>query len=575
MISHQIVTNFWALILTKINIAIFVLLPLAYLNAQNNDELNTDEVNVVKDFNPIIEDANKINLPLQIEEEKPESLEFDYTLPEKLLLLQYPQNNLKPLAIAKEKSKKFLNNYARAGIGTQYTPLAELYFLEGKPEKFSYGALAKYQSAHGQNIKSQDYTDTDLKFFAQTFFKTLQLKSTLKYEQDINFYYGYDVLRKNDALNFEKLAQKTLKQKFNQTEAAISLLNTKKNENKLDYEAHLKYNYLWDKFNLNEQFINVQFQAKRGIHNKHFLTLKVVDDYSVFEDINNDQLKRNIFGAYLKYHYLHGDWNIFAAANPVLDDSKFYLFPDIGLQRSIYEDKVILYNGWRMELQKNSYNSFTQANPWLKQILANELTNSWYEERFMGLKGSVKKFNYNLRFAQNVFRKMPVFVLSQDITSPDSLTLPKFGVLFDRRTNILNFHIELGYRFSSHFEINSVLDFNNYEQDKVEKIYHAPEFNFKFNARYVILEKIILQLDLIVKDGVYANTAGLPFFTNTTENFKKLSATADVNIGGTYIFSERLSYFIQLNNIAAIKYQTYYLYPSYGFNGMLGLTWKF
>jgi hypothetical protein len=525
--------------------------------AQNPDNIGNEQVDVVKSFNPLIQNANKINFPPEPVEVKEEKVELQYATPDKLLPLSYPQANLKPLAIAKEKQMEYFQSFARLGFGTQWSPLAEVRIVEGKPGKFLFGGHGRYRSAHGSKIKAQDYTNTYASLFADAYMKKSLFRANATYKQDVNFFYGYEVLGLQPDLK-----QKTFKQKFNTADVTLQLLNAKKRASAFDYNGKVNFNYLVDYFKLSEFYMNGDIWMEKSFQDKHHVSLQITEDYSVFKDVGGASLNRNIFTVKAKYHFIYKEWNLFGAVSPVWEAGIFHLFPDIGLQRNIWNEHIVLYNGWKMELRKNSYQSLTQMNPWLEQLTIRDLKNGWIEDRFIGLKGTVKKFNYNIRFAQNLYRHMPVFVNDYDTT-----VLQQFKVLYDRRVNILNLHAELGYRVNTDLQFNVGFDFNNYEEDRLARIYHQPRFNARFNTKYTITDKLLLSLDLIYMDGVYA------LMQDGTD--KQLKGTADISISATYIFSKRFSFFVNLNNLAAMKYQRYYLYPSYGFNAMAGVTLHF
>jgi hypothetical protein len=523
--------------------------------AQTSGTIGDEKVTVVREFNPLIQDANKINFPPEPVEVKEEKTELQYTVPVQLFPLSYPQANLKPLAIAKEKTESYFNSFARLGFGTQWSPLAEVRFVEGKRDKFLFGAHGKYRSAHGSKIKSQDFSKTYASLFTDAYVRNSLFRANASYTQNINYYYGYDVLKSTP-----KLTQKQLRQTFNIADVQLQLLNAKRRGPAFDYDGKVQFNYLVDRFKLNEYFINADIWFQKSFKEMHHVSLQLFDDFSSFKDVNGATLNRNIFLVKAKYHFKYKDWNMSGAVSPVWEAGIFHFFPDIALQRNLYKEYITLYSGWKMELRKNSYLSHVQTNPWLEQITVNDLKNGWLEERFTGLKGTVKKFSYNLRFAQNLYRHMPVYV-------NDTLNMQRFKVLYDRRTNMLNFHAELGYRAMSNLQFNVTFDFINYEADRVARIYHQPRFNARFNTQYTIAEKIMLQLDVIGMDGVYALTPG--------NKEIQLKPTVDVNLGATYVFSKRFSFFVYLNNLASVKYQRYYLYPSYGFNALAGATLHF
>jgi hypothetical protein len=524
-------------------------------SAQTGGSIADEKITVVREFNPLIQDANKINFPAESIELKEEKTELKYQIPAHYYPLSYPQANLKPLAIAKEKPESYFNSFARLGFGTQWSPLAELRLTEGKTDKLLFGAHGKYRSTHGSKIKSQDFSHAFASLFANSYVRNSIINANASYTQNMNYYYGYEVNQ-----SIPKRSNRQLRQTFNIADIRFQLLNAKRRQSAFDYDGKIQFNYLFDRFKLSEYLISADLWLQQSFRQKHFVSLQLFEDFTSFKDINSNTLNRNIFLLKARYQFKYKDWNMSGAISPVWQAGIFHFFPDIALQRNLYNEYITLYSGWKMELRKNSYLSHVQTNPWIEQITLNSLKNGWLEERFTGLKGVISKFSYNIRFAQNLYRHMPVYV-------NDTLQMERFKVLFDRKTNMLNLHAELGYRAMSNLNFNITFDFIHYEADRLTRIYHQPRFNTRFNTQYTIADKILLQFDLISFDGVYTLTPG--------NKEIQLKPTADINLSATYIFSKRFSFFVYLNNLAAMKYQRYYLYPTYGFNALAGATLHF
>jgi len=56
---------------------------------------------------------------------------------------------------------------------------------------------------------------------------------------------------------------------------------------------------------------------------------------------------------------------------------------------------------------------------------------------------------------------------------------------------------------------------------------------------------------------------------------KNMKGLVDVNLGLEYRYTKFLSAFLNLNNLAAQRYQRWYAYPTQKFNLLGGLTYTF
>ncbi|GEM_PF-1086930 len=537
----------------------FALLFSLFIHAPSfaQDGLKPENIEVVSDFNPLIADAVKINFPATLpDREASGKLELFYETPVQLLSTPFSPTPLKPIAIAKEKPEQFPMSYFKVGFGTQLSPLFEALWNDGKYEKLHYGAYFRHFSSRGSKINHQDFNTNHVSVFGNAFMKKARFDSKIDYHRDGVVYYGYD----HSDTTFKK---KDIKQFFNDFVFSNSITNTK-NPHEFNYKADLDFGYFSDKFDRSEFYFRGAVQMDKIFRNKHFVTLKLAEDFNVFNSEPASQVgfsvprKRNIFTVKPVYEYNDRTWRIWGGVDLTWENNIFHLFPETGMERSLWDNYIISYSTWRMELNRTSYKTLTADNPWIGNDF--ELRNTWYEDRSTGLKGTVKNFSYDVRFGQRLVRRMPIFV-------NDTTDMKTFVVQYDPRTNILTFHAELFYHAMRDLDFSLTFDFFDYEMDDVAQPWHLPNFMIDFNTRYTIKKKVFLTFDFLVRDGVKALLPG-----NET---KELNPTADINIGATYKFSKHFSFFCNLNNLASIKYEKYYLYPSYGFNGMIGAIFTY
>ncbi len=548
--------------MTKLNTILWIaLLSLCSttLLAQGDDDqpkdLGTENTEVITGYDPTLADAVKVNFQPTIPIINAEKRELTYTIPTTVLPVNYDLISVKPLGIAKEKPIDYPSSYLKLGFGTQLSPLVELLFNDGKKPKrregkyssFHYGIYFKHLSARASKLDHQDFSDNDVKVFMNKYFKKAKLSTVIDYNQRSRFYYGFS----NSDTSFTR---KESKQSFQNFEATVDLVNTTVEKSDFSYHATFNASYYKDRFDLNETDININLNAQKIFKDDHYVTLDIYEDYSIFSSTVAPNVNRNIFAVKPKYMFNDQSWRVFGGVNLVWEGSTFHVLPDLGMERSLWDDHLILFTGWRTELHKNSYKSLSTDNPYVDNDFG--LLNTRTESRFIEVKGTAaKNFSYRLKFAQKIVRKLPLFV-------NDPMDERKFNVVYDGRTIILNVHAELNYRVKSNLNFNLTGDFYNFEMDNVARPWHLARFEINFSTNYQIGEKISLRLDIHARDGVWTLKG------DGTE--EKLKGTADINIGGTYKFSKYLTFFANLNNLASIKYQQYYRYPGYGFNGMVG-----
>lgn len=540
-----------------IKIYFFTLLSIVgILKAQDGNGLETEDITISKDYEARIADARKINVNPGIQDVKLPPPNLNYVVPSRLLDLKYPAHTIKPYSMPKVKPENYNHSYIRLGFGTQFSPLAELVYINQDKENLQFGAFYKHLSAYGRR-ENQKFRDNDLGLFAKYTMKKTELGAKFNFMQDVDYFYGYNT-------EDTTFASKDVNHRVREIGGEIYIKNAALNAKNLDHKQVITTSFANDNFKVNEWFLNYRADFTKVNKNKHFFNVNADIDISNFTPSapGRGDLEREIFQFGSDYTFNNDDWKLTAglilAFGDLNDEQQFNVYPTLYTEKRLYKNHLIFYSGWSRRLQKNSYLNFAQENPFINSDIM--LENSRIEDRMAGFKGSAGQFTYNARFSNKVIKDMALFV-------NDSTDMKRFDVVYDRNTTVVNINLEAGYDWNKKLKSLLSFDLMLYEPDGQEKAWHMPMFNTRFSTSYLLKEKLLMRADLFGVAGAFAR--------DVNGDAQKIKGMADISIGADYQFTKYLSFFAQMNNLANFKFQKWYNYPTFGFNAMIGVQFRY
>jgi hypothetical protein len=337
----------------------------------------------------------------------------------------------------------------------------------------------------------------------------------------------------------------------------VFIRNTSANNLQLNFIQDVVFNYFQEyRGKAKEWFVGGNTYLERAFNKVHHADADFNFDISKFT-ADSIALQRNIFKFRVGYFFDNDDWLIRGRGGVAVDGKKVYPLADVTVEKRLYEHYLIAFADWQFQFNKNSFKDFALNNNFVNSIL--QLQNTRRSDVQVGLKGTVKDFSYNARFHYKRVWNMAMFV-------NDTNNMNRFEVIYDN-ANVYTIHAEMGYNWKENLRSLLAVDYHIFDMDRELKAWHEPALNVSFKTTYNIKEKILLGLELYALAQANARLAD-----GTAQVIK---GTADLNISAEYIFKKYLSFFINLNNIAHQKYQRYYRYPSFGFNGVIGAKFSF
>lgn len=151
----------------------------------------------------------------------------------------------------------------------------------------------------------------------------------------------------------------------------------------------------------------------------------------------------------------------------------------------------------------------------------------------------------------------------------------RFQAIYDDG-NILNLRGELVYQLREKLRILIAADYFNYKMKKEMRAWYKPQVKLNLAANYNLSDKIIIKADVFYFDTQFAKTFVINGGDSTSKiEAKELNSLFDLNLGAEYRYTKRLSFFININNIANARYLRYMNYPTQRFSAMAGLSYAF
>jgi outer membrane receptor protein involved in Fe transport len=107
--------------------------------------------------------------------------------------------------------------------------------------------------------------------------------------------------------------------------------------------------------------------------------------------------------------------------------------------------------------------------------------------------------------------------------------------------------------------------------------WYLPDYQLKTAFQYDILDKLLFRGQLFVISPRKAKTFNPSEGDFVAENVYSISLPAiyDINLGIEYRYSKKLSAFLNINNIASVKYYQWENYPVQGLNILGGIAFSF
>lgn len=541
--------------------------------------LGTEEVNVVKQYNPTVQDAEKIKeTPVLTDSVTTTKKEINYTIFSVPVASTFTPAKGKASVVQKAEKEKLYNSYASVGIGNFNTGTLDFYTSRALNRDETLDVNLNHHSSQG----GIDGVTLDDKFFNTKLGAAYNKKdrylswgANAGFQHQIYNWYGIDeTLFTPDEINTIEE-----RQRYMTFEAGA---NVEVPEFFFKGGDFLYRNFT-DRFGSTEHRLQLKPSFEVPISSE-LISLDVSIDYlnggfergyASEESINYSTL---IAGVTPGLVILRDNVTVNMGATFAygLDaensDSNFFIYPNITASVRVVDEYLTLYGGIQGALEQNSFHGFASENPFVSPTLSIIPTDKKYDA-YAGVKGKFSSsISYNLKGSYLTQNNKPLFVANalDGLNNTEGYAFGNsFGIVYDDVKTISVFG-EINVDVNRNFTLGVNAEVLDYNTDNQAEAWNLPNLkgslftDFKIGKHWFGGANIYFVGE---REDVDA-TSGLPD-TVTLKSF----FDANANVG--YRFTDQLSAFMKLNNIANNEYARWANYQVQGLQILLGASYKF
>lgn len=582
--------------MTKTSSLIILLLAIfTVASAQKDSSINKDVI-VVREYNPTIDDAFKINSTPTIEEVKSISETFDYNILTAPLSTEFKLKELDTPPLQKEQSLSSDKlSYIRAGIGNYTTLFGDAYYDAFNTKEHNLDFYVKQLSSMGKikvdgDKEKAPYHSTQFQANYYKGYKTGRLNTRINYERLGYRNYGYQNFDENTSYQ-----RTTAPMGYIPVTEKPDILSPKKSLSYSDFDFGMKYESMPQKRSHTDYSIGANyssFTTKEDAKENQFqlggFFITPADDaaFGVVGELSYYFPKEGSDTSLYQYNFTN---EVLAELNPFLklggktwdlhlgfkayslfekdQDSKFYIAPDVKLDFDLIQDIFKAYITAGGSYSVNSYTAITKENPFITNDLS--VKSSRHPITLSGgLKGYLtSRMLFNGGIEYGILKDQYFFTNEAYSDGIDTIFYSnRFGVTYDDGSYIKIFG-ELNYIGNKKYDFAIKGSYYKYDLDHLSHPFNMPELALSLTGNYHIRKDIHVSAEFAYTGERYALISD--------ENVVKLDGIVDLNIMAEYDYTKNITFFGRLHNLAAQNYQRWYGYPAQSLNVLFGAMLKF
>lgn len=531
---------------------IVLLLASFCLQAQNEDDLPNDQVEVIKNFQARLAVSDKLKISPQLPDNSNQRLDkLNYSIYPQSLKVEYEPPTIRPLALPRDKSGPSYKAYLEGGYGIPRSPYA-FGAYEHSEDEWGFGIGIDHYSANENDINHLTLSQTSGNIKGNYLVKDqMNVFGGFNYNRDKRYYN----LVYNDGIPLPDSTESRLIQNW---KIYTGIENIDDTELGINYKAELSYEKASDELNTIENLFRTDFSINKYLDDRNPIGLDFGTYLATYKspEFENQELSAFYANPYFKFGFDKFSFKI--GADLWTDDNEPSLYPDVDLMVNLKDNEWVLFAESEGYFTPSDFISNFNLNPFLKQAFMVNFQKVL--DISAGVRGNVRGINFTMKGGWQSIENLPLYI-------NDSLVSNRFFIEYDTAT-VSYINLEAEYQLRDDIQLFTSLNKKFYNLENRENPLHIPDFRWTFGANYWTLEKkLLLGLKLFVENGVY--------YLDESNNEEQLNGLFDISFESKYAFTDQFGLFLKLNNLANNERERLRYYPTFGFNGLAGLFVKF
>ncbi|HSY62808.1 MAG TPA: hypothetical protein VK796_13080, partial [Cytophaga sp.] len=419
-----------------------------------------------------------------------------------------------------------LANYAKLGAGNYGTVLGEVYLTNKRSNTLSYGAHVKHLSSSKGSLMNSGNGHDLFEFFGSKYGKVNSWNGHVSYSNDRYRYYG---LPQVDSLNNKD----SIRQTYQLFHAGIRT-NKIAVGDKFTYNTGIDLYYLTTKRKANE--MELMWNGKGTYKLNEIRSASVEASISNANRADSSTINRFLLMIKPTYKLIEENWDltvgasVYYSTDTLKGSNGLHLYPAIHGNYNILPGKVTLFAGIGGGMDKNTYRTLVQQNPYLGSNVPLHQT-SRKLDLYVGSSGNIDNHvSYKVLMSYKSYGNQYFLTNSKSDSS-------QFTALYDK-AGVFSFDGGLFYDLHSDWRISANILYNAWKTDLLAQAWHRPSFQSSIGIQYNLKRKIYFNAEMYYISGIQ----GMNLESN---HAVKLSDITDLSLKSEYRFSNSFSAFLE------------------------------
>ena len=527
----------------KIFIVFYFFMSLPILaQEEEKDDLGTQEVTVVRSYNPSLKSVFKIRTNPEIDDSLVQKkIKVDYTFEPVPVVSTFVPNKATPLKLQRRESSFFYNSYVMGGLGNQsssqfnFSTMVPLDRMQSIGLEFLYNKVGPID----KTVLNSDQKRTSFNLLHQYKQNNMRVDSDLRFDrQGHNFFGQYDDLNWTNISSFrpdvidpsQNLNYLSIRSRWQWYDGLF---------NKVNFNTHITT----DSFDSSEHIVKINTQMRIPFFNQYLELIphiELINTNFVRGYYDEQALSYSKGMGRLEFQFLNigrklklrlGAKGIYPFGDAEEDDPAFFVYPKAEISYKSGSGKLVPFLNYNGGYDLNSFTSFSLENPYVAPTLAIKATevNHYGDLGLKAYPGSGLSLKFNAHYSQSdnfpLFKRLPYDDNNQDVAYRLSNA---YEVIYDS-VEKMGIVTQIEMRFSEYNKISLETGYYEYKRKGDQKVWNLPSLKIDLNANFRLGKKIFFQATgHYIGDRDSVKNIPVSLIENSSGNYQTIESVGSV-----------------------------------------------